>query len=132
MKKGFRHTKKSIALMSKNQIGRIPWNKGKTGVYSKEVIEKQRQSHLGEKHPNWKGGISYNFKYPDAWNKELRKSIRERDNYECQKCGHIQSNLDRSELCVHHIDFNKYNCEPINLISLCISCHRKSHKITKD
>lgn len=35
-----------------NQInkGREPWNKGKTGIYSKETLEKMRLAKLGENH----------------------------------------------------------------------------------
>lgn len=29
---------------------RTPWNKGKIGIYSKEVLESNRQKHLGKKH----------------------------------------------------------------------------------
>lgn len=39
------------ARMSNAMKGRIPWNKGKTGIYSKETIEKIRASNLGKKTP---------------------------------------------------------------------------------
>lgn len=32
-------------------MGKIPWNKGKTGIYSKETIEKIRKANLGKKTP---------------------------------------------------------------------------------
>lgn len=28
---------------------------------------------------------------------------------------------------VHHIDYNKLNCNPNNLITLCKSCHMKTN-----
>jgi hypothetical protein len=31
-----------------NKKGGIPWSKGKTGIFSKEVLEKNRQAHLGK------------------------------------------------------------------------------------
>lgn len=34
--------------MSKSMKGRIPWNKGRTGVYSKDTIEKLRKANLGK------------------------------------------------------------------------------------
>lgn len=34
--------------MSNAMKGRIPWNKGKTGIYSKETIEKLRKANLGK------------------------------------------------------------------------------------
>lgn len=42
------------------------WNKGKTGIYSKETLEKLRQAGLNrppEKHSCWKGGIRYHNGY---------------------------------------------------------------------
>ena len=30
--------------------GKRPWNKGKTNIYSQEVLESNRQKHLGKKH----------------------------------------------------------------------------------
>lgn len=99
------------------------WNKGKTGVYSKEVIEKMSAAHSGDKSHFWKGGISHN-PYSVDWNKSLRRSIRERDRYACQLCGELQS--DRA-FSVHHIDYDKNNCNPTNLITLCIKCHTKTN-----
>ena len=80
-----------------------------------------RKSHSGENHPLWKGGdISYG---PD-WTNTLRESIRIRDNYTCQECGRLQMENDRL-FPVHHIDNDTYNNNPLNLITLCRSCHTK-------
>ena len=75
----------------------------------------------GKENPNWKGGISFN-PYAADWTKTLRRSIRERDNYVCQLCGKLQG--DRA-FCVHHIDYDKENCNPDNLITLCNRCNSK-------
>ena len=55
---------------------------------------------------------------------ELRKYIRHRDNNRCQNplCEH--KNFVQ---CVHHIDGDKLNCSPSNLITLCKICHQKIH-----
>jgi hypothetical protein len=76
-----------------------------------------------EKNPNWKGGIKKN-EYTDDWTEELRKYIRHRDNNRCQNplCEH--KNFVQ---CVHHIDGDKLNCSPSNLITLCKICHQKIH-----
>lgn len=47
--KGKTHSPEAREKIKKNAIGRIPWNKGKTGVYSGEVLEKMRQSALDRK-----------------------------------------------------------------------------------
>jgi hypothetical protein len=74
----------------------------------------------GKDCPSWKGGISYE-PYTEHWTKNLKKSIRRRDNYTCSICG------VEPAICVHHIDYNKKNCNPDNLITLCDSCHSKTN-----
>ena len=72
-------------------------------------------------------GIPYeNAEYDPEFNDILKEEIRERDNRVCQVCGMTQEEslmLFNRALHVHHIDFNKKNCDPNNLISLCIKCH---------
>jgi len=76
-----------------------------------------RFSHLKEKAPNWKGGISFE-PYSVDWKETLKRSIRERDYYICQLCKEYGN-------VVHHIDYNKQNCNPNNLICLCFRCNSK-------
>lgn len=78
----------------------------------------------GEKHWNWAGGISYE-PYCDIWkDKEYKESIKERDNYECQNPNCWKSNTN---LIVHHVDYDKKNCAPWNLITLCGSCNSRAN-----
>lgn len=104
--------------LSKKLIGRKP---------SKETIENMRIAaqgkHNGEKHGNWKGGISKE-PYSKDWTETLRKSIRQRDSYICQLCGKTQKE-NRRRLSIHHIDYDKRNCDPENLTTLCINCNFK-------
>lgn len=74
---------------------------------------------LGKKSHFWKGGIAY-FPYSAEWNNYLKRKIRERDDCICQNCNKGNSKD------VHHIDYNKQNCEEINLITLCRKCHGKT------
>jgi hypothetical protein len=75
--------------------------------------------------PNWNGGTScepYCFEWSS---KEFKDFIKERDGNRCLNpdCfGNIQ------RLSVHHIDYNKKNCEPENLITLCTSCNSRANK----
>jgi len=64
--------------------------------------------------------------------KEWRKSVYERDNYSCQKCGARSGNGHAVELHPHHIKpFASYpdlRYEVSNGVTLCKDCHRKEHK----
>lgn len=42
MKKGFKHSQATKDKLSKYRLGRIPWNKGKKGIYSEETLLKIR------------------------------------------------------------------------------------------
>lgn len=79
-----------------------------------------RAKFIGKNHPRWISGLKR--KYPIEFNNQLKQSIRERDNYICQLCGRTQEENGR-KLDVHHIDYNKINIHPLNLITLCRSCN---------
>lgn len=69
---------------------------------------------LGKSNPNWKGGlgrIPYTFDFY-----RIRLQILKRDNYICQHCGKRGTH-------VHHIDYDKQNNLPINLITTCNRCN---------
>lgn len=71
----------------------------------------------------WKGGIT-DSPYSTDWTKTLKRSIRERDKYRCRICGEPQGEKAHD---VHHIDYDKKNCNPNNLITLCHRCHMKTN-----
>jgi len=50
---GRRHSEESKKKNSESQKDRIPWNKGRTGVYSEETLIKISESLKGEKSPNY-------------------------------------------------------------------------------
>jgi len=79
----------------------------------------------GSDNPNWQGGKSFEPYTPD-FSKDLKEQIRERDGRTCQLCGVSASELSE-KLSVHHIDYDKANTDPANLISLCRSCHTSTH-----
>lgn len=76
-------------------------------------------------HPNWMGGKSFE-PYGVEFNDKLKGQIRERDSFTCQECGQTEKLLGY-KLDIHHIDFDKQNNNPSNLLSLCRSCHRKTY-----
>lgn len=75
------------------------------------------------KHPCWLGGIS-SEPYSFDFNYDLKEQIRNRDSHFCKLCGAIKKKKGRQH-SVHHIDYNKKNCSPYNLISLCNACNAK-------
>lgn len=89
-----------------------------------------RVKFIGPNHPNWQGGLSFE-PYSPSFNNFLKEQIRERDNYQCQECDIFQKDLSR-KLDVHHIDFDKKNDDPLNLISLCKSCHSQTNYDRED
>jgi len=89
----------------------------KNAMKRPEVAAKLR----GDKNGNWQGGTG---REPYAWtfNEELKEEIRRRDGYYCQRCGKTQAE-NGQKLSIHHIDYNKKNSDPMNLITLCNGCN---------
>lgn len=79
----------------------------------------------GKNASNWRGGKSFE-PYCVGWGKTLKEAIRQRDGHKCKMCGVHQMDCIRS-LDVHHIDYNKKNINPSNLIALCVHCHMKTN-----
>lgn len=44
--RGKHHTKESKKKLSDSQLGSVPWNKGRIGVYSEETLRKMRENHV--------------------------------------------------------------------------------------
>lgn len=74
----------------------------------------------------WNKNISGNREYSYDWNDTLKRAIRERDGFTCQVCKKEWDEDKDVQFDVHHIDYDKENCNPNNLITLCKSCHSKT------
>jgi hypothetical protein len=95
------------------------WNKGARCSTCKNI------KFSGAGHQRWKGGISFEI-YCSIWkDKEYKQSIRERDDNKCLN-PYCCSNKP-NDLAIHHIDYNKKNCNPYNLITVCRSCNFKAN-----
>lgn len=87
---------------------------------SEETRKKQSESHKGERSPFWRGGVSFEL-YGLEFNKELKSKIRHRDGNKCGLCG------SKDLLHIHHVDYDKKNNDPANLVTLCLPCHSKTN-----
>jgi len=126
-----------------------PWNKGKpfSTIAKKRMSEsrlkglkegriktwdknKENKKIRGEKHPNWKGGISpINLQIRQSLEYKIwRRSVFERDNYTCQICGRKGCYLH-----AHHLkpfaEFPDLRFDTDNGLTLCRECHRKGDNI---
>lgn len=135
------HTEESKAKMRAASTGVILSEEtkakiGATGIGRHPTIETRKKlsigkigilnpmfKHYGELNPSWKGGLS-NEPYPLSFNEQLKETIRIRDNRTCQLCGVPEVDC-LTNLAIHHIDYNRQNILPMNLISLCIACNSR-------
>jgi hypothetical protein len=107
--------------LSKSNLGNISGRGNKGKPKSEEHRKSMSISHGGDGTPR--------TVYPLDWKNSLKESILIRDNYTCQVCGRNQNELNGrvKKLDVHHIDHNKNNLNPENLITLCKRCHPKTN-----
>jgi len=115
---GKHHTEEARRKISKAHKGKCL-----SKEHRQKISEAKKGRCRGDKNSNWQGGISFE-PYNVDWIETLKRSIRERDHYICQLCGILQG--DRA-FDIHHIDYDKFNCNPYNLITLCKKCHGKTN-----
>ncbi len=103
------------------QKGQITWNKGKKGFLA------------GDKHYNWKGGITpknRRLRASTDW-KRWRQMVFERDNYTCNYCGAKNCEIHPHHK-IHLANCLKYNFNGLifdvnNGQTLCVPCHQDLH-----
>ena len=131
--------KLSLAKLGKKQspeliAKRLSWVKGycwKPETIAKRSLSLKGKTRSGLAYINILNGIAkangyssykempHDKDYNNGFRKIVRPNILKRDNHTCQKCGLTK------RLQIHHIDGNKKNDNPNNLITLCIFCHQK-------
>jgi len=93
---------------------------------SKECLaEDYKKRYALDKNPAWEGGLSF-LPYPITFNSALKESTKQRDGYKCQICGVSQVEC-LQPMCIHHIDYDKQNCNISNLVTVCKICHLKTN-----
>jgi hypothetical protein len=131
--RGKKSNKKWRDKLSKARKGKTPWNKGLKGIQI--AWNKGMKGYgagmphpwmaKGKDHYNWQGGKSFE-PFGLEFNNDLKEVVRNRDRRKCKICE--KTELECGEkMTVHHIDYNKLNNNPSNLISLCRSCHLKTN-----
>lgn len=78
----------------------------------------------GDKHWNWKGGISADSRSTPAYNL-WRDCVYGRDYYTCQMCGTTKSGCFNAHHIFKWTDYPEFRFEVWNGITLCEECHRK-------
>ena len=129
---GYKHTEEARRKISKANMGNKK-NLGKQNAlgykHTKESKIKISEAHMGnqyllgrtgEKNNNWRGGLSF-LPYPPEFNNVLKQCIFDRDGSSCILCDNVFSKRNS----VHHIDYDKENCDPVNLITTCRSCNSR-------
>lgn len=107
-KKCSEETKRKISL---TMLGRPPFFKGK-----RHSIESRIKMALSSSKCN------PNYEYCDAWkDREYKKDLL-KDYCENEGCKGGSKQLQN-----HHINLNKKDCRPCNVMTLCASCHQYLH-----
>lgn len=92
--------------------------------HSMETRVKIGAANSREGNGNWLGGASRE-PYALIWGSRLFKgTIRERDNHTCQN---PECKKTCNILSIHHIDYDKKNCDSKNLITLCRACNGRAN-----
>lgn len=143
----------NVYINGHNRNECTPWNRGLTKEIDKRVLDyalknvesvtslwedpayrfAQRVAHLGNAHTEetkerirrtlFRGGSKG---YCSSWfYEDFKNYILERDNYECQNP--LCWKKENQKLHRHHIDYDKRNCVPDNLITLCNSCNVRAN-----
>ncbi len=92
----------------------------------RECLGKWQSFHnSGKNSATWRGGISCEPYCPIWKYSGFKEYLFERDGYKCQnpECSGNYTLLNR-----HHIDYDKKNCDPKNIITLCVSCNSHANK----
>ena len=100
----------------------MSWDAFREGVRCQRCYEESRK---GETNPNWRGGASFGPYCPVWSDKGYKADIKERDGNICQNPYCFKTD---NKLVIHHIDYDKKNCHPNNLITVCNTCNSRANK----
>lgn len=135
------YTLKKYYCKNKNCNKQITWA-SKTGYCmscSKKHMTKKTKLKMSlsaknrlinpENHNNYIDGRSF-LPYSIEFTKFKKEQIKQRDNYQCQNCSMTEEEhivVIGYGLTIHHIDYDKMNCDDKDLITLCLSCNIRAN-----
>ena len=64
--------------------------------------------------------------YFNYYDKNKNYFLRERDNYQCQNPD-CWGKVSNETLTIHHINYIKKDCHPLNLVTICKSCNSRAN-----
>ena len=100
----------------------------KNRAITDEVKKKMSKARKGEKHPNWRGGVSFE-PYCHKFTEKIKEEVRDKFGRVCLLCNKREKE-NGVKLSVHHCDYNKkQGCDEHEweLVPLCRSCHSKTN-----
>lgn len=110
---------------------RIKISNSRKGMkFSAEHKRNLSLSHQGERAPNWQGGIGQEPYCFIFGNQEFKEMIKSRDHHTCQHCGitkMLSLKVYNQDLVIHHINYDKKDCDPKNLVTICNSCNTEAN-----
>jgi hypothetical protein len=117
-----------------NEIDYTTWYYGQKRCQSCDTKKKIKEGTFagfkkGKEHYAYVHGQGY-APYAKDFNETLKEQIRKRDNYICQNCDMTEEEhliVYGRVLEVHHIDYNKQNCNKDNLITTCKVCNMRAN-----
>lgn len=72
--------------LKRNILSLTTFRQSKSPLSTAYQDPKEREKISGPNGSNWKGGISF-LPYCIKFNSSLKRAIRKRDHYTCQRCG---------------------------------------------
>lgn len=109
----------NLTARGKEKLRSVWFKKGHPTFWTENSRKIASINRSGNKNPSWLGGKSFE-PYSIDWTNLLKEKIRIRDNNKCQLCGNFGKHI-------HHINYDKKNCNENNLVVLCVSCHMKTN-----